>query len=56
MYPREAYPYLLGTVALAVLLYAAALRMRSWPIWLLAFAMTIGALCAAWYLRDLQPA
>jgi hypothetical protein len=55
MLPRDA-SYLLGTVALAVLLYAAALRMRSWPVWLLAFAVTLVALWAAWFVRDLRPA
>ena len=56
MLPRDAYPYLLGTVALAVVLFAAALRLRSWPIWLLAFVVTIVALWTAWFFRDLRPA
>jgi hypothetical protein len=39
-------------VALAVLAFVAALRFRSWPLWLTALALTIAALCVAWSLRE----
>lgn len=52
MFAREGYPLLLGMTALAVLAFATALRFRSWPVWLLAFALTVGAIYTAWYSRN----
>lgn len=52
MLAREGYPMMLAVVGLAVLLFAAALRLRSWPLWLSAFVVTVLALCMAWALRE----
>ena len=52
MFAREGYPFMIGAAALAALTFAAALRMRSWPLWLLAFALTVIALWVAWFFRD----
>jgi len=52
MFTREGVPLLLGTAAVAALTFAAALRMRSWPLWLAAFGVTVAALWVAWYFRD----
>lgn len=52
MFAREGYPFILGAAALAVLMFALALRMRSWPLWLAALAITIIALWVAWFFRD----
>jgi hypothetical protein len=51
MLSREGAPLMLGTVALGVVLFALALRMRSWPLWLLAFSALVAALCMAWLSR-----
>ena len=56
MFAREGYPLMLGSAALAVLLFAAALRLRSGPLGLLAFAATIAALASAWSVRELPRA
>ena len=45
MFARDGFPFMLGATALAALTFAFALRMRSWPLWLLAFALTVLALC-----------
>ena len=45
MFARDGFPFMLGATALAALAFAFALRMRSWPLWLLAFALTVLALC-----------
>lgn len=52
MFAREGYPFIIGATALAVLTFALALRLRSWPLWLLAFIITIVALWMAWFFRD----
>ena len=52
MLAREGYPFMLGTAALAIMLFALALRMRSWSLWLLAFVVTIVAIWMAWFFRD----
>lgn len=44
MFARDGYPFMLGATALAAVAFAIALRMRSWPVWLLAFALTVLAL------------
>lgn len=55
MFLREGYPYLLGIGAAAALMFALALRARSWPLWLLAFALTVGTLGTAWVFRTPVP-
>ncbi len=45
MFARDGFPFMLGATVLAALAFALALRMRSWPLWLLAFALTVLALC-----------
>lgn len=50
-FAREGYPFMIGAAALAALAFAAALRMRSWPLWLAAFALTVLALCVSWVFR-----
>ena len=52
MFAREGYPFILGAALLATIAYMFALRLRSWPLWLLAFALTIIALWVAWFFRD----
>jgi phosphatidylserine decarboxylase len=52
MFAREGYPFMLGAAALAALMFAAALKLRSWPLWLVAFLLTIVALWVAWFFRN----
>ncbi|WP_337170568.1 phosphatidylserine decarboxylase family protein [Gemmatimonas aurantiaca] len=52
MFAREGYPFMMGALALAALAYVGALRMRSWPLWLLAFTLTVIALWVAWFFRN----
>ncbi|MEQ1692454.1 MAG: phosphatidylserine decarboxylase family protein [Gemmatimonas sp.] len=52
MFAREGYPFIVGAAAIAALTFAAALRMRSWPLWLVAFLLTIVALWVAWFFRN----
>lgn len=52
MFAREGYPFILGAAALAAIVFALALRIRSWPMWLVAFAVTVAALTTAWVFRD----
>lgn len=48
----EGYPFVIGAVALAVIAFVLALRLRSWPLWLVAFTMLVVAIVAAWVFRD----
>lgn len=48
---RAGYPYLIGAILIAAVTFAAALRFRSWPIWLMAFALTVLTLAVAWMVR-----
>jgi phosphatidylserine decarboxylase len=52
MFAREGYPFIAGAAALAALTFAAALKLRSWPLWLVAFLLTIIALWVAWFFRN----
>ena len=52
MFAREGYPFIIGVAILAIIAYSLALRMRSWPLWLVAFILTILALWVAWFFRD----
>ncbi len=51
-FAREGYPFILIAAALAVAGYALALNRRSWPLWLLAFLLTLLALWVAYFFRD----
>ena len=52
MFAREGYPFILGAAALAAIAFALALRLRSWPLWLVALLLTVIALWVAWFFRD----
>jgi phosphatidylserine decarboxylase len=52
MFAREGYPFIIGAAVLAAVAYMFALRLRSWPLWLIAFILTILALWVAWFFRD----
>ena len=51
-FAREGYPFILTAALLAVAGYALALGRRSWPLWLLAFVLTVLALWVAYFFRD----
>lgn len=51
MFAREGYPAILGATTAVVVLFAAALRLRSWSVWLLALAATVVTLVIAWSYR-----
>ncbi len=48
---HEGFPLVIGATVLAVITYALALRLRSWPLWLTAFAFTLLVLGIAWAFR-----
>lgn len=52
MFAREGYPFMLGAALLAAIAFVMALRLRSWPMWLAAFVITVIALWMAWFFRD----
>jgi phosphatidylserine decarboxylase len=51
-FAREGIPFILAALALAAVGYTAALLRRSWPLWLLAFVLTILVLWVAYFFRD----
>ncbi|MEO7966729.1 MAG: phosphatidylserine decarboxylase family protein [Gemmatimonadaceae bacterium] len=51
-FAREGYPFMIAAALLAAATYAIALGRRSWPLWLLAFALTVLALWVAYFFRD----
>ncbi len=51
-FAREGYPFILGSLVVTAALYAAALRFRSWQIWLVAVACTVVALWVSYFFRD----
>ena len=51
-FAREGWPFIGIGVALATGAYWLALIVRSWPLWLLAFALTVLALWCAYFFRD----
>ena len=51
-FAREGFPFMAIAVLLALLAYAAALVRSSWPLWLLAFLLTVVALWIAYFFRD----
>jgi hypothetical protein len=40
-----------GSLTLSTVTFVAALRWRSWSLWLLAFAFTVLSLVVAWFAR-----
>jgi phosphatidylserine decarboxylase len=51
-FAREGVTFIIVATLIAVAAYAAALTRRSWPLWLLAFAITLIALWVAYFFRD----
>jgi phosphatidylserine decarboxylase len=51
-FAREGLTFILVAALIAAVAYAAALTRRSWPLWLLAFLLTIIALWVAYFFRD----
>lgn len=51
-FAREGLALILGATIIAAGAYAVALNRRSWPLWLLAFLLTIVALWVAYFFRD----
>ncbi|HEY0972405.1 MAG TPA: phosphatidylserine decarboxylase family protein [Gemmatimonadales bacterium] len=51
-FAREGLALILGATLIAIGAYAVALNRRSWPLWLLAFALTLVALWVAYFFRD----
>ena len=49
---REGIPFILIAVAVAMVAFALALTKRSWPLWLIAFMLTLIALWVAYFFRD----
>jgi len=49
---REGIPFILIAIVIAAGGYTAALMRRSWPLWLLAFLLTVIALWVAYFFRD----
>jgi len=51
-FAREGLPFMAVATLLAAAAYATALGRRSWPLWLLAFLLTLVALWVAYFFRD----
>jgi phosphatidylserine decarboxylase len=51
-FAREGFLFIAIAALLAAGAYAVALNRRSWPVWLLAFALTLVALWVAYFFRD----
>jgi phosphatidylserine decarboxylase len=51
-FAREGYPFIAIATLLAAAAFALALRLRSWPLWLAAFVLTIVAIWVAYFFRD----
>ena len=51
-FAREGIPFILIALALAAVGYTAALMRRSWPLWLVAFVLTLLVLWVAYFFRD----
>ena len=49
---REGIPFILIAGAIAIAAFALALTKRSWPLWLIAFVLTLIALWVAYFFRD----
>jgi phosphatidylserine decarboxylase len=53
-FAREGWTFIVISAAIALGMYGVALSRRSWPLWLLAFLLTIVALWVAYFFRDPQ--
>ncbi len=51
-FAREGMPFIVTAALIAVASYALALNRRSWPLWLLAFVVTLLAIWVAYFFRD----
>jgi phosphatidylserine decarboxylase len=51
-FAREGLSFIGISTLIAVVMYGVALNRRSWPLWLVAFALTIVALWVAYFFRD----
>ena len=51
-FAREGFPLIVVAALVAVGAYAFALNRRSWPLWLLAFLLTLVAIWVAYFFRD----
>jgi phosphatidylserine decarboxylase len=51
-FAREGLPFILIAAVIAMGAFGAALMRRSWPLWLLAFLLTLVALWVAYFFRD----
>ena len=55
-FARDGLVYIAVAALIAVGTYALALNRRSWPLWLLAFVLTLVALWVAYFFRDITVA
>lgn len=51
-FARDGFTYIAIAALITAVVYAAALNRRSWALWLVAFALTIGAMGVAYFFRD----
>lgn len=51
-FAREGIPFILIALGLAAVGFTAALMRRSWPLWLLAFVLTVLVIWVAYFFRD----
>src|SRR5688572_19551517 len=51
-FAREGLAFIIVAALIAAAAYTAALQRRSWPLWLLAFLLTLIALWVAYFFRD----
>jgi len=51
-FAREGVSFIVAAVVVVIAAYLVALTRRSWPMWLIAFALTIVALWIAYFFRD----
>ncbi len=50
-FASNGYLMMFGSLALLVLVFAAALRLRSWPLWLAGVALTVASIAVFWVFR-----
>jgi membrane protein implicated in regulation of membrane protease activity len=50
-FAAEGHLLMLGSVGVSALVFALALHLRSWPVWLAGLACTVGAVLIAWQYR-----
>lgn len=51
-FAREGLPFMAGAAIIAALAFLAAVMLRSWPLWLVAFVLTLVTLWVAYFFRD----